>query len=133
MTLPWQLLPTWIRLQELFVFGPLQDEKNVKCIAPFTIEYLKGDLDLEHEKLYSAILLEKKNDQIYISLQTKDCEKELSAAQTMGLQLAYDNFCVLNQNNLSADWLLTYMAQSQMKDSLQQMPTLHSVEMQNTC
>ena len=87
---------------------------------------------MEHEKLYSDIPLEKKNDQIYISLQTKDCEKELSAAQTMGLQLAYDNFCVLNQSNLSADWLLTYMAQSQMKESLQQMPTLYSVGMKDT-
>ena len=87
-------------------------------------------MDLEHEKLYSDIPLEKKNDQIYITLQTKDSEKELSAAQTMGILLAYDNFCVLNQSGLSADWLLTYMSQAQMKDSLQQMPTLYSVNME---
>lgn len=88
-------------------------------------------MDLEHEKLYSDIPLEKKNDQIYFSLKTKECEKELSAAQVMGLQLTYDNFCVLNQSNLPADWLLTYMAQPQLKDALQQMPTLYSVVIQS--
>lgn len=45
----------------------------------------------------------------------------------MGLLLAYDNFCIVNESNLSTDWMLTYLSQPQLKDALTQMPVMYSV------
>lgn len=91
------------------------------------MDYLRENLDLEHEKLYSDAELEKKDNQVYMKFRSENCEKEMSATQAMGLMLTYDSFCIVNQSGLSSDWMLTYMAQENLHSALEQMPTMYAV------
>ena len=91
------------------------------------MDYLKEDLDLEHEKVYSDAELEKKNNQVYMKFRSENSEKEMSATQAMGLMLTYDSFCIVNQTGLLSDWMLTYMAQENLRSALEQMPTIYAV------
>ena len=84
-------------------------------------------MDLEKEKDYSDIPLEKTGDIVSFVLKYQESNKQLTFSQAMGILLAYDNFCIVNETNLSTDWLLNYLSQPQLKDPLSQMPTLYSV------